>query len=214
MSRSFLFFSAIAAVWGVILPANAGGPTPRASLQHSTDRLIVKLRDDAEALQPARLDELSKVAGVSLSVLRRTANGAYVLRTRAKMAHALAQVLAERLHFRPDVMYAEVDVLLEPQRTPNDSLFSSQWHYFEPAGGVGLPAAWDLTIGSNAITVAVIDSGLPPMPMLPGGPFQATTSSALRRLPMMATGVMQTRAIRAIGSPRQNRARGSSPAVE
>lgn len=160
MSRSLLFFSAVAAVWGVILPANAGGPTPRASLQHSTDRLIVKLRDDAEALQPARLDELSKVAGVSLSVLRRTANGAYVLRTRAKMAHALAQVLAERLHFRPDVMYAEVDVLLEPQRTPNDSLFSSQWHYFEPAGGVGLPAAWDLTIGSNAITVAVIDSGI------------------------------------------------------
>jgi serine protease len=160
MSRSFLFWSAVTAVWGVILPANAGGPTPRVSLQHSTDRLIVKLRDDAEPLYPAKLDDLSKLAGVSLSVLRRTANGAYVLRTREKVAHALAEVLAERLHFRPDVMYAEVDVLLEPQLTPNDSLYSSQWHYFEAAGGIGLPAAWDLTIGSDAITVAVIDTGL------------------------------------------------------
>ena len=57
-------------------------------------------------------------------------------------------------------MYAEADVLLEPQRTPNDSLYSSQWHYFEPAGGVGLPGAWDTTIGSSGITVAVIDTGL------------------------------------------------------
>jgi len=158
--RFLLFLAVFAAVWCAALPAKAGGPTPRVSLQHSTDRLIVKLRDDAEVLQPAKLGELSKAAGVSLSVLRRTSDGAYVLRTRDKLARALAEVLAERLHFRPDVMYAEADVLLEPQRTPDDPLYSSQWHYFEPAGGVRLPGAWDTTIGSSGITVAVIDTGL------------------------------------------------------
>jgi serine protease len=157
--RAFLFLVVLAASWWTG-PAPAGGPAPRASLPHSTDRLIVKLREDAGALQSARLSELSSAAGVPLSVLRRMSDGAYVLRMRDRHARAFAEVLAARLHFRPDVLYAEADVVFEPQRTPDDPLFASQWHYFEPAGGIRLPEAWDVTIGSNGITVAVIDSGL------------------------------------------------------
>jgi len=158
--RFVRFLVVFAAVGCAALPARGGGPAPRASLEQSTDRLIVKLRDPAEVLQPAKLGDLSRASGVALSVLRRTADGAYVLRTRDMLARALADVLAERLHFRPDVMYAEADVLLQPQRTPDDSLYTSQWHYFESAGGIRLPEAWDTTIGSSGITVGVIDSGL------------------------------------------------------
>ena len=113
----------------------------------------------------------------------------------------------------PDVIYAKADVLLEPQRTPNDWLYSSQWHYFEPAGGVRFPGAWDTTIGSSGITVAVIDTGLVAHAnvagrAVPGYDFRATLAS-----PMTVTGGMRTRAIPAIGSLRQNRARVSSLAV-
>ncbi len=52
---------------------------------------------------------------------------------------------------------------------PNDPSYASQWHYFEPAGGVNLPAAWDRTTGSASIRVAVIDTGsLPNHPDLAG----------------------------------------------
>src|SRR5262245_17528110 len=107
--RFVRFLVVFAAVGCAALPARSGGPAPRASLEQSTDRLIVKLRDPAEVLQPAKLGDLSRASGVALSVLRRTADGAYVLRTRDMLARALADVLAERLHFRPDVMYAEAD---------------------------------------------------------------------------------------------------------
>jgi serine protease len=159
-ARFFSSLALVAVVSCAVLPANAGGPIPRASLHHPTDRVIVRLRDDAELLQPARMAELSSAAGVQLSVVRRMADGAYVLRTRNRLARALAEVLAERLHQRPDVLYAEPDVLLEAQRTPADPLYGAQWHYSEPVGGIRLPQAWDTTIGSEAITVAVIDSGL------------------------------------------------------
>ena len=51
---------------------------------------------------------------------------------------------------------------------PNDNLFAQQWHYFEPLGGINLPAAWDVTTGSAAITVAVIDTGILPHADLAG----------------------------------------------
>jgi serine protease len=39
--------------------------------------------------------------------------------------------------------------------TPDDSLYSDQWHYPR----INLPQAWDLTQGSDNIVVAVVDSG-------------------------------------------------------
>jgi serine protease len=45
--------------------------------------------------------------------------------------------------------------------TPNDPGYSLQWHYFEAAGGINAPAAWDLSTGSGVV-VAVIDTGYRP----------------------------------------------------
>ena len=46
--------------------------------------------------------------------------------------------------------------MLRAQAVPNDPLFSLQWHY--PL--VNLPGAWDVTTGSDAVKVAVIDTGV------------------------------------------------------
>lgn len=57
---------------------------------------------------------------------------------------------------RPDVEFAETDTVLRPANTPNDPQFTSQWHLNK----ISAPTAWDSTTGSNAITIAVIDTGV------------------------------------------------------
>ena len=72
------------------------------------------------------------------------------------------RLVAQTLMLDPEVAYAEPDRKLYPMRVPNDPLYPQQWNYFEAAGGINLPAAWDITTGSAAIVVAVIDTGIRP----------------------------------------------------
>jgi serine protease len=69
--------------------------------------------------------------------------------------------LAADLNATPGVKYAEVDRLMKPLFVPNDQFFSLQWSYYETPGGIGLPAAWDLSTGSG-VRVAVLDTGYRP----------------------------------------------------
>ncbi len=55
----------------------------------------------------------------------------------------------------PGVRIAEPDYVLRARRTPNDEFYNLQWHY--PA--IHLPEAWDVTVGSSDVIVAVIDTG-------------------------------------------------------
>ena len=64
--------------------------------------------------------------------------------------------MAARLSQDSRVAYAEPNYYLETLETPNDPLFSQQWHL----SSFGLPQAWDIETGnSNNVVVAVIDSG-------------------------------------------------------
>lgn len=68
-----------------------------------------------------------------------------------------------QLRARPDVAYAEPNLILHAQAVPTDPLYaggasperSQRWHYEM----LNLPTAWDQSIGSG-VTVAVIDTGL------------------------------------------------------
>lgn len=60
-----------------------------------------------------------------------------------------------------EIEYIEIDQMLQPFATPNDPRYSDQWHYFETAGGLNLPAAWDKATGQG-VTVAVLDTGYRP----------------------------------------------------
>ncbi len=78
---------------------------------------------------------------------------------------------AAQLNETPGVTYAEPNYLYAPQMIPDDPQFSSLW-YLQNTGqtvnGVGgtpdadisAPAAWDMDTGSQAVVIAVIDSGV------------------------------------------------------
>jgi len=65
------------------------------------------------------------------------------------------------------VEYAEPNVLIIPQATPNDPQFPNQWglHNDLSTGGtagadIKAPEAWEITTGGNSAIVAVVDSGV------------------------------------------------------
>jgi serine protease len=63
------------------------------------------------------------------------------------------------LRARTDVKYAEPNYIMHTMTEPNDSRYSSQWHY--PL--INLPQAWDITTGtpvSGSVIVAVVDTGV------------------------------------------------------
>ncbi|MBS3967564.1 MAG: S8 family serine peptidase [Truepera sp.] len=104
------------------------------------------------------------VAGAGLQLVRplalpnaalyRIADAVALQATEAGRAATIA--LIDQLNARPDVVEAQPNYILTAMRTPNDQFYPRQWHY--PA--INLPQAWDLTTGSAATVVAVIDTGI------------------------------------------------------
>ena len=171
-------------------------------------RLIVKLRDEAgvagtAAVRASQLREVEAVAGVPLEHLRELTGGASLVRLPQAMPLSQARALANRLASDPSVQYAEPDILMKKAVVPNEPRFSEwQWTLMAPTstysgprlsngapksalatGGANLPAAWDITTGSAAVVVAVIDTGIvnhpdlngiaTPAPYVPTGRFVA-----------------------------------------
>lgn len=66
----------------------------------------------------------------------------------------------QRLCDDDNVKYAEPNIKLHAMRTPSDSRYVEQWHYFEERGGINLPKAWDITVGSADVVAAVVDTGI------------------------------------------------------
>jgi subtilisin family serine protease len=67
----------------------------------------------------------------------------------------------------PDVLYAEPDYIVEALITPNDPFFGSQWNLYNTGQNSGTPgadidalSAWNITLGSNDVVVAIIDTGV------------------------------------------------------
>ena len=157
--------------------ATAGGPAllpqlTTGSIVESTDRLIVRLRETepgvAAASSTTRLEQLAGRVGAKLQRLRGMSGNAHVVQLSRLHSRIEAAALARQLALDPEVQYAEPDLRMVPMRTPNDPSYAQQWSYFEAIGGINLPAAWDRTIGSAAITVAVLDTGLTAHPDLDG----------------------------------------------
>ncbi|QOW24764.1 S8 family serine peptidase [Lysobacter sp. H23M47] len=134
-----------------------------------TDRFIVKYREGSApqaniAKVQSSLDRVARTArsgnALGLHQVRRIATGADVIRTDRKLDRVEAAALMRQIAADPNVEYVEVDQLLQPAFTPNDSYYASnQWHYFEAAGGIRADKAWDVSTGSG-IVVAVLDTGI------------------------------------------------------
>ena len=137
---------AVALVLSVLSAAPAAA---QAQPPHFAGELIVKFRASADgrerAQARARID-----ASVERSLGRRDlqlvelAPGQSVRAARAALERA------------PEVEYAEPNYRLVLDATVNDPRYPAQWNLPR----IGVPAAWDVTLGSRDVVVAVLDSGV------------------------------------------------------
>jgi serine protease len=151
-----------------------------------TAQLIVKFHDSSKmsvqttGLRPAMLDRLSQAAGHDLRYVRSMSGDAHVLAFPSTLSWAEAEASAKALAALPEVEYAEPDQVYtlddrglnanaeqilrptSPEATPNDPMYSQQWHYRYTAGsaeGMNLVPAWDISTGIASTVVAVLDTG-------------------------------------------------------
>ena len=144
----------------------AGGSIAAANNPANATRFIVKYREGSAvhrdpSLLQRDLARMAKSAGQPVGHLRRLAVGADVISVPRALGKAGAAAFMRAMAANPDVEYIEVDRLRQHLLTPNDSNYSSQWHYFEATAGINGPAAWDKASGSGVV-VAVIDTGITP----------------------------------------------------
>ncbi|WP_407655769.1 S8 family peptidase [Azohydromonas lata] len=163
-----------------VTPAAAAAAAAAADV---TDRLIVKYSSAVDAAAPPaaaqnRANAVLQTHGRKLGYLRRTAGGAHVFKLdRAVSVAELRQIAQELRNGDADVEYAEPDLRMQPQFTPNDASYGAQWDFFEATAGLNLPTAWDKSTG-DGVVVGVIDTGVRPHAdlaanLLPGYDFIA-----------------------------------------
>ena len=171
--RMHTLAAATALVLGSSLASTAfAGQMNTAGLQSQQmhDRFIVKYKDGTSAAASATVMQqglaraasasgLAQSRGVSLARVRHIATGAELVRADRKLDRVEAQALMRQIAADPNVEYVEVDRLLKPTLTPNDTNYSQQWGYFDADAGIRANTAWDVANGSG-IVVAVIDTGI------------------------------------------------------
>ena len=129
-------------------------PTPPAAspAEFVPGEVIVRFVNGLRVASPATLE----ASGVRLQSVRPLALPNATLYRAEVTSRAGTLALVDALRARPDVLYAEPNLVLRTLLTPNDPFYPNQWHY--PA--IGLPDAWDITTGSVDIVVAVGDTGI------------------------------------------------------
>ena len=83
----------------------------------------------------------------------------YLLHSRSGNLTALMAIL--RAH--PSVGYVEPDYFVKTVSTPSDPSFPQQWALRNtslPGADIGAPPAWDISTGSTANVVGVVDTGM------------------------------------------------------
>lgn len=147
-------------------PSVSNGSNP----EKSTDRIIIRYRKTpTEFFVPAQDDHmqrLSQEAGINLNYFREMSGDAHVLRLPEKLPIEQVLQISKKLANLPEVEYAEPDRIMRHTLVPNDPLYGQQWHYYESVGGINAPAAWDMTTGSSAIVIAILDTGITDHPDL------------------------------------------------
>ncbi len=149
----------------------------------ATDQFIIKLRDTSSSEIARRIRDVAVSSSVSLTYLREMSGSSHVVRVPQKLRNLDASALARLLALNPTVASVEPDRRMYHQLLPNDPMYAQQWHYYESAGGINLPPAWDMTTGSSSIVVAVIDTGVRPHAdlvgrVLPGYDFITDVATA------------------------------------
>jgi len=164
------------------LPVLAAAPPSQAPAVPSA-RVIVKFKSEGplmrESALAARAGELPRVQHASRLSQRHgvAMRDGYPVapRTQVVFAQGLSSAeLVAKLQADPDVEVAEVDARVKRAAAPNDPRYGlqsgnvtptvGQWYLRTTASGfassINAEQAWDLTLGSPAVVVAVLDTGV------------------------------------------------------
>jgi subtilisin family serine protease len=145
--------------------ARSAQPLTAPSPSLPPQRVIVKLRDDAPSLSPARTARRS-LGALHTRHLEELSHGAMLWAVEpndgAAATEEQTRAAVEALRRLPEVEYAHADVPMYFFATPNDPDYPLQWHY----RAINLPAAWSVVTGG--VPIAVIDTGEAPHPDLAG----------------------------------------------
>nr|WP_286197859.1 S8 family serine peptidase [Variovorax boronicumulans] len=145
---------------------------PAQTSQEPVRNLIVRLKpapettaSTREAPQAARerLRAVASAASVGFADERPVGRHHQLLRLPAAQSGAELDATMRRLRLNPEVLDVEPDVRVRRLAVPNDPDYRLQWHLQAPttfAAAMNMPAAWDVSTGSNAVTVAVLDVGV------------------------------------------------------
>jgi thermitase len=71
--------------------------------------------------------------------------------------HAFHKIM-DGLSRNPHIKYVEPNFIAKPEIAPNDSYYSQQWHLPK----ISAPQAWDISVGSSIVPIAVLDTGVDP----------------------------------------------------
>ncbi len=142
----------------------APNPSPVVDVRENIAQFILRfkesssLRDNETSSALAVVDAAAR-AGRPARHLRRLAVEAEVFRLNKGISRAEAESFMRLIAADPNVEYIEIDELLQPILTPNDTRYGEQWNYFEATGGINAPAAWDVSTGTGTV-IAVLDTGI------------------------------------------------------
>ncbi|TKB56232.1 S8 family peptidase [Ferrimonas aestuarii] len=150
--------------------------SPQAGVGKHT-RFIVKYHDqnvgpslmsslagsEQSKLMRQKATELSSQLGNRIEFVRKMGLAQHhVFRIDANLdASQAKQTMRAMMAADANIASIEIDRMMQPMATPNDSRYDDQWHYFEAAAGMNLPAAWDNATGAGSV-VAVLDTGYRP----------------------------------------------------
>ncbi len=129
--------------------AAAGQPTAQAAPpQHEPNQILVRPKpgvseDELQILFAGhRAAEVGAIHQINVRVLR--------------VPEAELESVVTALRQNPRLEFVEPDSVLEPDLIPDDPYFPSEWHL--PI--IGAPTAWDVTLGSSNLVIAILDSGV------------------------------------------------------
>ncbi len=144
-----------------IVKYREGTPESKSSstLQRALDDASVRTN---QLIQSARVQAGQKsfsAKPLAVDHVRRMSLGADIIASSQKLDRAGAATLMRQIAANPNVEYVEIDAILRPTLTPNDTLYSLQWGYQDADAGIRANQAWDVATGSGVV-VAVIDTGI------------------------------------------------------
>ena len=169
-------------LWPLLSPAaDAHAAHSPARPTHAADRIIVKWRAAAGMATTTAQDRAQRVralGGLPITAARNLFNRTDVFKLEQALTPAAMQTLLARLNADPGIEYAEADgyryIADFPATAPNDPNFvagsdtngswNGQWYLLPSSSAtpaaISATTAWQATLGSPNVVVAVIDTGI------------------------------------------------------